>query len=304
MRRHVDDAMTGPTVSIGKGALRARIAVKGGQLLSLVPSWGGEVLWQGEASVWPWHAPNLFPVVGAVAGDHLVHRGVRYPMEAHGFLRHCPMTLIERTDETARFLLIDGEGTRPHYPFAFRLVLSFAIAGDRLIQSFLVENPGREPLPVSLGGHPAFRWPMTPDGDRLAHRLIFAEPEAGPIRRVVRGGLGPEPFPTPVIGRVLPLDDRLFEMSAIVWDRLVSRTIWFGIPGGVGIEMRFDDFPHFGLWTRPGYPFLCLEPWQGHISPTGFDGELTDKPGIVKIAAGEKRQWTFSIRPLRHMAEE
>lgn len=283
--------------------MRVRIALKGGQLLSLVSSGGREVIWQGEPALWPWHAPNLFPVVGALAGNHLIHRGVRYPMEPHGFLRHCPMTLIQRTDEAVQFLLTDGEATRPHYPFAFRLTLSFAIEGDCLVQSFLVENPGEEPLPVSLGGHPAFYWPLTPGAGRQAHRLIFAEEEVQPIRRVVAGGLGPDPFPTPVEGRVLPLDDGLFDISAIVWDGLKSRTVWYGIPGEAGIEMRFDDFPHFGLWTRPSFPFLCLEPWQGYISPTGFDGELTGKPGIVCIAPGGRRQWTFSIRPLRHIPE-
>lgn len=281
--------------------MRALIAPRGAELLSLVPAWGGEAIWQGEPSVWPWHAPNLFPVVGALAGGRLIHRGVSYPMDVHGFLRHSELTPIDRTSRSVSFLLIDSEVTRPHYPFPFRLAVSYSVEADRLTQSFLVENPGAEPLPVGLGGHPAFPWPIVSGTAREAHRLIFAKAEPQPIRRVVGGGLGPSAYPTPVEGRILALTDDLFTVSAVVWDRLNSRAVWFGLPDGPGVELRFDDFPHFGLWTRPGFPFLCLEPWQGYISPTGFDGEIFDRPGIVGIPPGGRRRWTFSIRPVRRL---
>ncbi|MDR3435145.1 aldose 1-epimerase family protein [Telmatospirillum sp.] len=290
-------------VTIGNAALTAGISTKGAELQSLVPAWGGDVIWQADPAVWPWHAPNLFPIVGALTNDTLVHQGASYAMKSHGFLRHSLTTLVARTDDAASFRLTDTAETRQQYPFAFELTISFRIDGDRLIQTFSVNNPATETLLVSLGGHPAFRWPLSETMDRAAHRLVFACAEPQGIRRVVNNGLSLESFPTPVAGRVLALDDALFDIGAMVWDHLNSKELTFGVPGQQGIEMTFDDFPHFGVWTKPGGArFLCLEPWQGHMSPLGFHGEQADKPGIASIAPGASRQWSLSIRPVEHLS--
>jgi len=290
------------TTTIGNAALTASISAKGAELWSLVPAWGEEVIWQADPAVWGWHAPNLFPIVGTLADDTLIHQGVRYELKNHGFLRESPTDLIARTDTQATFRLTDSAETRRRFPFAFELTISFRVEDDRLVQTFSVTNPAATPLLVSLGAHPAFRWPLSAALDRSAHRLVFAQPEPRGIRRVVDNGLGPDRLPTPVTGRVLALDDSLFDVSAMVWDDLDSRSLTYGVPGGPGIEMTFGDFPHFGVWSKSGgADFLCLEPWQGHISPLGFRGELADKPGIVEIAPGASRQWSLTIRPLRRL---
>ncbi len=292
-------------ITIANAALTARISSKGAELQSLVPCWGEELIWQADPAVWGWRAPNLFPIVGALTEDTLIHQGVRYPMQSHGFLRHSMTAVVAKAAEAADFRLADSAETRRQYPFAFELIVSFRLEEDRLIQTFTVNNPDSRPLPVSLGAHPAFRWPLAAGLERTGHRLVFAEAEPQGIRRVLGNGLGPEPLPTPVVGRILPLDDSLFDVSAVVWDRLNSRSLSFGVPGGTGIELSFPDFPHFGLWTRPGGAgFLCLEPWQGYMSPLGFQGELAVKPGIVSIPPGTGRQWSLTIRPVRELPGE
>jgi galactose mutarotase-like enzyme len=59
--------------------------------------------------------------------------------------------------------------------------------------------------------------------------------------------------------------------------------------------VRFDDFPHLGIWTKPGADFVCIEPWQGHSSSTDFNGNFADKPGIITLDVGEQRVWWFSV---------
>ncbi len=53
--------------------------------------------------------------------------------------------------------------------------------------------------------------------------------------------------------------------------------------------------PHLGIWTKPGAGFICIEPWQGHADPEGFEGELAGKPGIVLVQPGETETFTMSI---------
>jgi galactose mutarotase-like enzyme len=114
--------------------------------------------------------------------------------------------------------------------------------------------------------------------------------------------LGLDYLPTPVDDRILTPDDSLFDSGAIVWDQINSSSLTFGVAGELGIELTFGDFPQFGIWTKPGGArFLCLEPWQGHMSPLGFRGELALKPGIVTIAPGASRQWSQTIRPVQHL---
>ena len=68
----------------------------------------------------------------------------------------------------------------------------------------------------------------------------------------------------------------------------------FGAPGHRAIGMRFSDLPMLGIWTKPGAPYLCIEPWQGIADPQGYAGELRDKPGMVIVASGATR--TFAMR--------
>ena len=123
-------------VTIGNGQLTAIIAAKGAEIQSLVPADGRDVMWTGDADVWPWHAPNLFPIVGALANDELVHDGQRYPMKQHGFLRQSLCEVLEAGPEACAFRLVDNADTHEQYPYAFALTISYRVEGDRLEATF------------------------------------------------------------------------------------------------------------------------------------------------------------------------
>jgi galactose mutarotase-like enzyme len=288
-------------VTIGNGRLTAIVAAKGAELQSLVPANGRDVMWTGDADIWPWHAPNLFPIVGALDNDELVHQGVRYPMKQHGFLRHSPCELLEAGPDACTFRLADNPDTREQYPYAFALTIGYRIVDDRLECTFSLHNPDKVPLHASIGVHPGFRRPLG-NTARDAHAVLFDQPEPARIRRLGGRTLAADPRPTPVEGRVLLLRDVLFDEDAVIFDRLVSRKITYGAPGGPGVEIEFADFPDLGIWAKPGIsPFVCLEPWQGMASPAGFTGEFSDKPGVVALAPGATRVWRYSIRILAEM---
>src|SRR6185295_9024920 len=72
------------------------------------------------------------------------------------------------------------------WPFAFRLEVHFAIAGDALRMEALVHNPAKTPLWFSFGFHPAFAWPLPGGAPKAAHRLVFAECEPGSVGGSIR----------------------------------------------------------------------------------------------------------------------
>jgi galactose mutarotase-like enzyme len=289
-------------VTIEGGRLKARIRAQGAELTSLTHD-GAERIWQADPAVWGWHAPNLFPIVGGLAGDRLTHRGRHYTLPSHGFLRHTDCALVASDAASCTWRLIESAETLAVYPFRFVLEIRYAIAGDALVGEITLANPGDEPLIASLGIHPALQWPLAPGAAREDYRLLFEHDEPAPIRRVAGKLIAPEPEPTPIRGRVLALHDGLFENDAVIMDRPASRALTFGAPGGPAIAMDWDGLPYLGIWTKPGARFLCIEPWQGHASPAGFDGEFKDKPGTVSLDPGARRLWRYRIRPLDRFPE-
>jgi galactose mutarotase-like enzyme len=91
------------------------------------------------------------------------------------------------------------------------------------------------------------------------------------------------------------LHDGLFEAGALVFDILHSRRVRYAGPHGSQIEVGFPHMPHLGVWTKPGAPFLCIEPWHGYAAPVGFAGELRQKLGIIELAPGYISEFGMTV---------
>ena len=280
--------------------MTAMVSRDGAELHSLADAGGREWLWQAGPA-WPRRAPVLFPIVGKLAGDRLLHRGASYRMTQHGFARDRRFRWVERGRASCRLVLEDDASTRQAYPFAFRLEVSYALAGSALRAVLSVTNTGTDVLPASVGAHPAFRWPLSEGVPKGAHWLEFAVPEAAPVRRLEAGLLSAAAEPSPVQGRKLLLDEPLFARDALILDRPASRSVRYSAEDGSAIEVSWSGFTQLGLWSKPDGDFLCIEPWHGTASPVGFDDEFADKPGLMLLRPGERRdlEWGAKLYPGR-----
>ena len=285
------------TIRIATDALSAEISTLGAELRVLRDEAGRDLLSDGPPEFWSGRAPLLFPIVGAVNGDAIHIDGVAFPMAKHGFARKSTFALIDHHPDRATFRLAANEATRAVYPFDFVLEVHYAIEGAALRTEVAIANRGAVPLPASFGFHPAFRWPLPWGGDRADHRLVFPQDEPAPIRRIdtSTGLVLPDPRPTPVEGNKLIVRDDLFVEDAVIFDQLRSRKVHFGVPGNRMIEVDFADLPLLGVWTKPGAPFLCIEPWQGLADPVGFAGDYRAKPYVIEIAPGTRRVLNLTI---------
>lgn len=289
--------MSDDTHALRSGRLTATIKAQGAELCSLKDSNGTEFVWQAEPA-WPRHAPLLFPIVGRLANDELRHRGKTYRMTQHGFARDSRFAWAERGESRCALVLEDSEATRALYPFAFRLTALYTLDDFGLDLSLTIANTGKETLPASIGGHPAFNWPLQSGLAKESYALTFANTEIAPIRRLDGGLLRAAAEPSPVQGTVLPLSESLFSDDAIIFDRINSTSVRYAAGDGAGpwLKMSWRGFRELGVWSKPsGAPFLCIEPWRGYASPAGFDGEFSDKPGLMHIAAGAEERLSFRI---------
>lgn len=281
-----------PTVRIGTPQLRAEIALHGAELARLQDEAGRDLLWNGDPAFWTGRAPILFPIVGRLKDDSVTVDGVSYPMRQHGIARTSDFTLVARDEESCRLRLAADETTRRAYPFDFVLDLDYRIEGATLTLAGTVRNAGAAAMPASFGFHPAFRRPLPYGGEPV---VTFAEEEPEPIAGVEGGLLSDRRKPSPVKGRTLALGPHLFDEDALVFLAPRSRSVHYGPPGGRGLRVDFADMPQLGIWSKPGAPFLCIEPWSGYASPAGFDGELKAKPGVTQIAPGEARSFAMTV---------
>lgn len=278
-----------------KDGVTATVLAHGAELCSLKTEQGLEWLWQAGPE-WRRHAPLLFPIVGRLKDDRLRHQGKSYPMTQHGFARDSRFEWVEREADSCRLVLADNAETRSRYPFAFRLIVSYRLQERDLEIALAIENPGDEMLPASVGGHPAFNWPLLSDVAKQSYSLSFSDEENAPIRRLKDGLLRAAPEPSPISGKSLALSERLFEEDAIILDRLASNSVRYAADRGPSLEISWQGFRELGIWSKPGgAPFLCIEPWHGFASPAEFDGEFADKPGLMHIKPGEVRRLSYRI---------
>jgi galactose mutarotase-like enzyme len=287
-------------IRIASDRLAAEVTAEGAELVRLTDlATGNELLWDGDPAFWSGHAPILFPIVGTLRDNRYRWQGHSYELLRHGFARRRSFAPAAQDAGSVTFRIEADAATHMVWPFDFALDMRFAIDGDRLEMRATVTNRGDGAMPTSFGFHPALRWPLPGGAAKTDHVILFDQDEPAPVRRLDADGLiMAESFATPIEGCRLALDDSLFAQDALILDRPVSRTLTYGAPGSTRIAVDYADMPQIAFWMKPGADYLCIEPWQGHSDPAGFDGEIGDKPGMVMIAPGEARDFMMGLRLL------
>jgi galactose mutarotase-like enzyme len=283
-------------LSLRSSELSVEIDPLGAQLSTLRDRDGLDLLWNGDPDVWSGRAPVLFPIVGELAGGSYRLGQRSYRMGRHGFARAKPFQVIEHDDMGALLGLSADESTLAVYPFAFELYVGYAVAGSVLGVRIEVRNTGKDDLPASLGFHPGFRWPLPYGQPRAAHCIDFTADEPEPLRRINGDGLVTSVrHATPIVGRQLILVDDLFRDDALIFDQIRSRSVTYGASQGPRLQVSYPDSPCLGVWTRPGAPFICIEPWQGLADSQGFSGDIWQKAGMRRVAPGESAALNVTI---------
>jgi galactose mutarotase-like enzyme len=288
-------------LTIRSAALTAQIDPLGAQLSTLRTSSGQDLLWDGNPAFWNGRAPLLFPIVGALKDGVYRLGGRRYALPRHGFARGSPFEVVRASVAQALLRLKADDQSFKVYPFHFRLEVHFEIRDSMLVVRTSVGNDGEAPMPASFGYHPAFRWPLPCGAERAQHAIDFEREEVPVIRRLDAAGLvTPTEHPSPIRGTRLQLDDELFRSDAMILAPVRSQAVSYGATAGPRIALRFPDTPFLGLWSKPGAPFICIEPWHGIADPAGFNGDFTEKPGVFMVPPGAERELKMEISVAGH----
>jgi galactose mutarotase-like enzyme len=278
--------------------LKVSVREKGAELTSIYNKVAQiEHLWQADPLVWPWHAPNLFPVIGESVDKQILVDGTPYKMERHGFARQSAFALMGSSNSDMTYSLTASKETLQVFPYKFELKIHYQLKGKQLILTYSVVNQDEKPIYFSIGGHPAFNVPFQSGEQYPDYFLEFSEDTALQRHLLSDNGLFTgETEPVPMEGHKLHLSKDLFSKDALVFKNLKSRKVSLQSKSQQHrLTVTFPDFNYLGIWAKPGADFVCIEPWIGCADTEGRKINISQKEDIQHLEPGNTFAASFSI---------
>ena len=289
------------TCAIKNEKLSVTIAAHGAELSSIYDKANDrELVWQADPAFWNRHAPVLFPNVGKYYGGHFTYNGTDYPMGQHGFARDTEFEQVESGENFVTYRLCADEESKKVYPFDFVLEITHRLNGNRLTVEWNVKNTDNKEMYFTIGGHPAFNVNVLPDTDFEDYSLVFKEgtEKLSYVLLDAESGtaIGDKVYELELTDSKYALKKDMFDKDALVFDGGQIEWAALALPDGKPyIALESIGFPNFGIWSKPGAPYVCLEPWCGRCDNKGFEGEISEKPGIIALKAGETFKKSYDI---------
>lgn len=289
------------TCTIKNEKLSVTIAAHGAELSSIYDKANDrELVWQADPAFWNRHAPVLFPNVGKYYGGHFTYNGTDYPMGQHGFARDTEFEQAASGENFVTYRLCADEESKKVYPFDFVLEITHRLNGNRLTVEWNVKNTDNKEMYFTIGGHPAFNVNVLPDTDFEDYSLVFKEGTEKLYYVLLDAesgiAIGDKVYELELTDSKYALKKDMFDKDALVFDGGQIEWAALALPDGKPyIALESKGFPNFGIWSKPGAPYVCLEPWCGRCDNKGFEGEISEKPGIIALKAGETFKKSYDI---------
>jgi len=276
-------------ITLENDYIKVSLAAKGAELQGLFSKETKlEYLWNANPKYWAKHSPVLFPIVGSLKNNSFIYQGKHYELPRHGFARDNVFNFEKISGSEGIFTLTQNADTLKTYPFYFELKLKYQLIDRKLKLTYEVKNTGTSELLFSIGAHPAFAVPNTPDTVYEDYYLAFNADEQLTFWKLEDGLVANETKNIVLNAHKLKLTHELFYNDALVFKNLQSNSIsLLNTKNDNGLHFNFEEFPFFGIWAAPDAPFVCLEPWCGVADGVNHNQELSGKEGIIKLGAGK-----------------
>lgn len=266
-------------VTISNNYISVTVSSKGAEMKSVTKN-GKEMLWSGDPNVWAGQAPVLFPICGGLRDDKFVYEGKEYTLFKHGYARMSEFELESHSAEKAVFLLKSDEESRKNYPFDYEFRIIYTLNGSTVDVEYNIKNLSDGAMYFSVGAHEGY---ACPEGIE-EYSIIFEENE-NLYSSILNGNL--LEYNTLNVGKgikELPLKYEYFAIDALVFLNLKSKCVKLrNRKTGQEIDVAFDGFDYFLLWTKPNAPYICIEPWCGIPDFVDSDYDITGKKGIIRL---------------------
>jgi galactose mutarotase-like enzyme len=278
------------SIVLQNGLVQAGIYPLGAELHSLKNiQTSQEYMWQANPEYWNRHAPILFPIVGRLKEHSFVFEDKSYSLVQHGFARESAFEVVHQEEAEATFRLRNDNIHENSYPFNFIFDVTYTLKENKLRQTFRCKNIGSSPMYFSFGGHPAFNCAPIESGS-----LVF-EPELNhDLLRLSEGSIQDKPAEHLHLSR-LPLDSNTFNQDALIFENTKNLSITLFHGKDAVLRVDTENMPSLGIWSKPGAPFVCIEPWDGLADFESHHGDIRQKRGIIELLPGKEYENGFSF---------
>jgi galactose mutarotase-like enzyme len=286
-------------VALENDVLKIEVEAKGAELKSIRnKTTDVEYLWSGDPAFWGKTSPILFPIVGTLKKDTFLFNGKSYSLPRHGFARDSVFEIADSKNDRAVFILRSNAASLQKYPFKFEFEIQYRLVNDFMEVTYNVKNSGDGVMYFSVGGHPAFKIPLTDDSTYEDYHLEFDSVEDAPRWPISPEGLIQEkPVSFFKDTSILPLTRSLFNDDALVFKRLKSSKVSIKSSSHAhGVDFDFKGFPFLGIWAARSADFVCIEPWCGIADSVSHDQHLESKEGIEMLEANASWSRTWKVR--------
>ena len=262
-----------------------------------------EILWYGDEKFWARRSPLLFPNVGRHYKNRCYYNGKCFDTDLHGFARSSEFVCIKQEENFLSFCLKDTEETRAYFPYTFVLTVSYRLQSRSLEVLWEVENNNAEKMYFTIGGHPGFNVPILEGTEQTDYKLLFNKQDSLEYHLVHENSgntdmeksyeLPLEPFGT---YSGCAITEHMFDHDSLIFDGSQVTCAGIAYPDSTPyITMDCEGFTNFGIWSLPGAPYICLEPWQGRCDDYGFEGDISEKPDVVSLEAGKSFHQSYTV---------
>ncbi len=276
----------------------------GGELISFKLE-GIEKIHQGEEArdengkvYWKRHAPVLFPIVGKLKRGQTIINGRTYEIPQHGFARDMEYEPLTKLDNFHSYVLKSDKYTLARYPFDFELYNTYRQEENKLIFIYKVVNSGNNNMPFGLGSHPAFK--IDPDDlKRGNYYLEFQdEEENAHFLYLIDGLIGTEYSKNRLEkNKIIELNEHTFDDDALIIKGIQNKIISLKNrrTKKTVLIMDYTGWTYLGIWSKPGAPFICLEPWFSTADRVNGSNVFVQKPDMKILQPQGEFEAKFSV---------
>lgn len=277
---------------------------QGGELISYKLD-GIEKIHQGQNCIdengkvyWKRHFPVLFPIVGKLKQNKTIINGRTYEMCQHGFARDFDFEPITKLDNFHSYVLRSNPSTLVKYPFDFSLYITYRTDENKLTTIYKVVNEGENNMPFGIGGHPAFIIDQN-DLYNEEYYLEFEEDEDKIHFLYLVDGLVGTDYARNIMAdkRRIKITKNSFDNDAIIMKGITSHKISLKKKTGnkTLLTMDFEGFQYLGVWSKPGAPFICIEPWKTTADTIKSTGVFAQKTDTITLAPKKEFECRYTV---------
>lgn len=153
-------------------------------------------------------------------------------------------------------------------------------------------------MPFGLGSHPAFKIDQD-DLKKGNYYLEFEEEETRAHFLYLIDGLVVTEYAKNILenDKIISLDEHTFDNDAIIVKGIQNKIISLKNKRTKKtiLTMDFIGWPYLGIWSKPGAPFICLEPWMSTADRINSSNVFVKKPDMLVLAPSEQFENKFSV---------